>query len=566
MTKTHLPLIAGLALAYGCVSESPQTPADVIFLGGDIITMNVARPTAGAVAIKDGRILALGEQAAIEVAHKAPDTSVVDLAGKTLLPGFIDSHSHFNNALQVVGWANVSSPPVGPVEDIPGLIAALQAHVTGTGPDKGDWIIAYGYDANTLKEERHVTRDDLDPHFPDNPVMLIHVSNHGCVLNSAGFAAFGIDASTPTPAGGVIARKPGSQEPAGLLMERAFLPVFANMPQPTQEQKLAAFEPTQQEYARNGYTTMQEGATHFDVYETIRAGAERGLLFLDLVVLPIMTDLAAFSEVDLADNGYERRLKIGGVKVFGDGSPQGKTAFWTEPLLTEGPDGEQDWRGEPMLPYEQFEPIVRSVVGQGVRVVAHANGDAAIDMVIDSLSAAGVTAAQDRRDVVIHSQFVRADQLDRYVELGISPSFFTNHTFFWGDVHVANTGQARAYFISPLAAARDRGIRFSNHSDFSVTPLDPMMTVWTAVNRRSRSGRVIGPDQRVDAETALRALTLDAAWQNHEEASKGSIEPGKLADLVILDGNPLEVDPDAIREIEIVETLKEGRTIFRRDR
>jgi predicted amidohydrolase YtcJ len=185
-------------------------------------------------------------------------------------------------------------------------------------------------------------------------------------------------------------------------------------------------------------------------------------------------------------------------------------------------------------------------------------------MIIDGLRAAGVTAADGRRDCVIHSQFVRPDQLDAYVELGMTPSFFTGHTFFWGDVHVENTGPERAAFISPVAAAYERGLRCSNHSDFSVTPIDPFLMMQTAILRRSRSGVVLGPAQRVDALTALRTLTIDAAWQIFEEDIKGSIAPGKLADLVIVDRNPLEVDPEEMLELQVIETFKEGASVYRR--
>jgi predicted amidohydrolase YtcJ len=191
---------------------------------------------------------------------------------------------------------------------------------------------------------------------------------------------------------------------------------------------------------------------------------------------------------------YRNRLKLQGVKMALDGSPQGKTAFWTEPLLTGGPEGEADWVGFPLFPPEIVNPVVAEFVDKGIQIFTHANGDAAIDMMIDAIRAAGVTAADGRRDVVIHSQFMRPDQLDAYVELGLSPSFFTAHTFFWGDIHVENTGPERAAFTSPMASALARGLRCSNHSDFSVTPIDPMRMMHSSTTRRSRSGAVIGGD------------------------------------------------------------------------
>jgi hypothetical protein len=194
----------------------------------------------------------------------------------------------------------------------------------------------------------------------------------------------------------------------------------------------------------------------------------------------------------------------------------------------------------------------------------HANGDAAIDMLLRAHEyAAAGSLDKDRRTTIIHSQFVRADQLDKYAAYKLIPSFYTEHTYYFGDTHVLNRGREQAYFLSPMRAAIDKGIRPTNHTDFVVAPLDQMFVMWTAVNRLSRGGEVIGPDQRITALEALKAITINAAYQYREEASKGTLEVGKLADLVILDKNPLTVDPMAIKDIKVVETIKEGKTIYK---
>jgi predicted amidohydrolase YtcJ len=566
----------GLARTPGARADAP---VEKIFRGGTVVTVEEGQPLAEAVAVGGGRILAVGPEAEI-MALAAPETEIVDLNGATLLPGFIDGHGHFMNAPQIVSWVNVSGPPVGPVTSIEDIVTTIRAFMDERRPAPGEWVIGYGYDPTVLSDGRELTRDDLDPHFPDNPIMLIHVSSHGCVLNSAGFALNGIDENTPTPEGGVILRKEGSNEPAGLLMETAFLPIFANMPQPSPEELLDVLGVAQEIYTSRGVTTAQEGATHKADLEFLLRAADEGHLVIDVVSLPIVFDVPALvreyapdfrgGTMELPDTAaqsfgrYRNRLKLAGIKMVLDGSPQGKTAFWTEPLLTGGPEGEEDHVGAPVVPPEMVTAAVAEFVDKGIQVFAHANGDAAIDMIIDALRAAGVTAADGRRDVVIHSQFVRPDQLDAYAELGMTPSFFTGHTFFWGDVHVENTGPERAAFISPMAAAYERGLRCSNHSDFSVTPIDPFLMMQTAILRRSRSGVVLGPDQRVDALTALRSLTIDAAWQIFEEDTKGSIAPGKLADLVIVDRNPLEVDPEEMLELQVIETFKEGASVYRR--
>ena len=553
--------------------------AEKIFRGGSIITMDDDRRAVAAVAIADGRILAAGDEAEV-MRTKTDATEVVDLGGNTLMPAFIDAHGHFMNAPQIVTWANVSGPPVGPVTKIADIIGVLEAHVVKQGIGEGEWIIGYGYDRSNLAEGRELLAAELDPAFPDNPVMLIHSSNHGAVLNSAAFKAVGYDADTPTPPGGIINRVEGTNEPAGFIMETAFLPIFASMPQPSEQEMLDALDAAQQLYASAGVTTCQEGATHAKDLEFLRKAGAEGLLYLDIVSLPLILEVPALlkeyapdfsggpdrlpEESAQAFGTYQDRVKLQGFKFIVDGSPQGKTAFWSEPLLTPGPGGEADWRGQPLFPPEVINKALAEVYDKGIQVFCHCNGDAAIDMIIDGARAAGVEADQDRRTVIIHSQFMRPEQLDAYAELGLSPSFFTVHTFYWGEEHVANTGVERASFISPMQSATAKGLVCTNHSDFSVTPMDPMRMMWSAVARTTRTGRVLGAGERVDRWESLKALTANAAWQIREEDRKGMIRPGMLADLVILDANPLTVATDAILDIKSVATFKEGKPVYER--
>jgi predicted amidohydrolase YtcJ len=537
--------------------------ADRIFLGGDVITMDDGHPAAEAVAVAGGKIVAVGAKDDV-LAWKGPTTEMVDLRGRTLVPGFLDGHSHFINAVRLGTWANVSAPPAGEVKTFVQLIAALQANKAKLGLKPGEWIMGYGYDITAMDEDRDLTRDDLDPHFPDNPVMILHVSLHGAVLNTAGFKAANYDLNTPTPAGGMTLRKPGSSEAAGLVMEHSFLPIFMNMPAPTEAQQLDAMKAAQELYASNGYTTAQDAPMEPPTRPLYHKAADQGRLYLDLVGYVNWLEFQQVLESgDEPFKGpYQNHFRIGGVKAVGDGSPQGKTAFWTKPLLTPGPSGEKDWRGEPNVSPEELGKVVRLAYDNDIQVMTHCNGDATIDMMLEAHEAAG--APPGKRTVIIHSQFVRPDQLDKYVTYGLIPSFFTNHTFFWGDVYVENNGKELAYFISPTNSARARGIRFSNHSDFAVTPLNTMFILWSSVNRVSRSGQVIGPDERISAHDGLRALTIDAAYQYGEERHKGSIEPGKLADLVILDANPTKVDAPAIKDIKVSETIKDGKTVYKR--
>ena len=551
--------------------------ADLILFGGPIITMEDSCPRAEAIAIGEGRILAVGTLAEV-MSHAGSSTRQIDLQGHALLPGFIDAHGHFANALQVVTWANIQRPPAGPVTDIASLQQVLHDHVVRYPVANGEWVIAYGYDVDGLADGRPLDKADLDELFPDNPVMVLHNSNHGAVLNSCALALAGYDASTPDPAGGVIVRRPGSTEPAGLVMETAFIPLFVHMPHPAEEERLAQFQAAQRLYTYQGITTVQDGATVAADLGLFQRAAREGQLSVDLVLLPLVIELPQMVHERFPDfrgrslelpepardafGSYSDRLKLQGIKLLVDGSPQGKTAFWGEPLLTPGPNGEANWRGQPVFPPEQLKQAVASLSAQGLQLFAHCNGDAAIELMIEACREADLKPDQDHRTVIIHSQFMAPGQLERYVELGMHPSFFTVHAFFFGDTHLANLGPERTGRMSPMASAIALGLHCSNHNDFSVTPIEPMRMVQTAMLRRTRSEVVLGPSECVSAEAALRAITIEAAWQIREEDSKGSLAPGKRADLVILDADPTATSPEHLNDIGVVATLKDGACIY----
>lgn len=561
-------------LALGACTKSPQpasarsaASADIIYVGGDIVTLDDAQPSVEALAVKDGKILAIGPRAEVEQAHGGSDTKVVDLGGRTLLPGFLDPHSHYINSLQVATQAAVYPPPSGPGKDVASIIAAIQKLRDERRIPKGELIQAYGYDDTVMPAGRLLNRDDLDRAFPDNPVVVGHVSMHGAVLNSAALKMFGIDASTKTPPGGIIVRKPGTDEPYGLIMEMAYMPIFGQLPKPTPEQEIEYTKVGQMLYAQNGITTAHEGVTHAADLEVMERATAAGANIIDVIAFPFITELdPILAKRPVATwGGYDRGLKIGGVKITGDGSPQGRTAYFTTPYLTGGPGGEQNWRGSPSFLGDTLEKMVQRVYEMDVPLNYHANGDAAIDMLIRAVDK--VTGGKPRpgwRVTLIHGQFTRKDQLDELKRLNIIPSFYTLHTYYFADAHIVNRGRAQAMYISPMRDAIDKGLRPTNHTDFVVAPLDPMAVLWSAVNRVSRSGEQIGPDQRVTPLEGLKAMTINVAYQYGEQDSKGTLTAGKRADLVVLDANPLKVEPMKIRDIKVVETVKDGKTIYRR--
>ena len=560
------PLVALAIALVATACQAAPAPAERIIRGGPIVTVNPAQPAAEAVAITGGKIVAVGPEADV-MAWKGPGTVVTDLAGKTLAPGFVDGHSHFWSLVDVQTQALCASPPAGPCRSVADVIASLKKVQDRRKLGPGKFVMGFGYDPELLAEKRAPTKQELDAAFPDNPVILVHVSGHGAMLNSKALKAYGISAATPTPPGGVIGREAGSQEPDGLLFETAFLPIFAKVPGPDDDESIELLKSGQELYLREGITTAQEGATMKHQLDLLRIMADRGLLKLDVVALPFITEIDAVfgGQPPRNEPEYKNRLRIGGVKIVADGSPQGRTAFFTKPYLTDGPAGQKSWRGEPSFPQPLFNEMVNKVYAGGATLFVHCNGDAAIDALLEAHRvASGNDPAKPRGTVGVHSQFIRRDQLEKYAAWKITPSFFTLHCFYFGDTHVANRGLEQAAFISPMKAARALGIRPANHTDFNVSPLDQIFTIHTAVNRTTRSGITLGPDERIGPLEALEAITIDGARMYGEEATKGSIEPGKLADLVVLSGNPLTVPAAAIKDLRVEETIKEGRTVWLR--
>jgi predicted amidohydrolase YtcJ len=566
----HAPLpaasLTALATILTAVSLAGAAPADRIIRGGPIVTVNPDRPAAEAVAIVGGTIVAVGSDSYV-MQHRGDATVVTELAGKTLVPGFVDGHSHFCSLVDVQTQAQCASPPAGPCKTVADVIAALKAVQARRKLGPGKFVMGFGYDPELLAEKRPPSKQELDAAFPENPVILVHVSGHGAMLNTKALAAYDVTAATPTPPGGVIGREPGSNEPNGLLFETAFLPIFAKVPGPGDDETLEILKAGQDLYLRAGITTAQEGATMKHQVDLLRILANRGDLKLDVVMLPFIAEIDAIfaGQPPRNETEYKNRLRIGGVKVVMDGSPQGRTAAFTTPYLTDGPAGQKDWRGELSFPQPVLNEWVKKVYDGGATLFVHCNGDAAIDALLEAHRfASGDDPAKPRGTVGVHSQFIRRDQLEKYRAWKITPSFFTIHCFYFGDTHVANRGRSQADFISPMKSARALGLRPANHTDFNVAPLDQLFTMHTAVNRISRSGQTIGADERVTPMQALEAITIDGARIYGEEAKKGSIEVGKAADFAVLSVNPLTVPPATIETIRVEETIKDGQTVWKR--
>ncbi|WP_052071729.1 amidohydrolase [Sphingopyxis sp. MWB1] len=540
-------------------SEAPPT----LYRGGTIITMDGPAPQlVEAVATRGDQILFAGDEAEARKAA-GTDAQVRDLAGATMLPGFIDAHSHFSVAMQMAGGLDLGDKSLPPLNNIADLQKAIGDFIARRAIPAGEWVIIWQYNEEALSERRHITRAELDAVSPDHRIVLLHISLHGLVANSAALAAAGIDDASQPPPGGLMLRDAAGKL-NGVLLEKAMYPLWAALPQATAEQKLAALGAAEQRYFAEGYTHAQDGATQPADVAFFTSPAAREALKIDLALLPAFTGLGKLLErPELRFGVYDGHVKLQGIKFMLDGSPQARTAYFTHDYARGSPDGAHPWHGQPIIRQEEFEALARKVHTRGWQMFVHANGDAAIDMAIKGFDALGIKAADDRRPIVIHSQFQRPDQLADYKRIGVGPAYFSNHTWFWGDVHRTNFPDEVVNFISPLRSARAAGLTPSNHSDFSVTPLDTRLMLWTSMARQSQSGHVLGAAERLDAYAALQALTTGPAWQIFEEDRKGRIKAGLRADFVILDQNPLTTPVEAIRDIKVLETVKDGRSVWK---
>ena len=565
-------LSIGLMSVIGCTTMQTMTKdtsnSATVYYNGNIITMEGDQPQmAEALVTQAGKIAYVGNLQ--EAQSKYKNAAQINLQNKTLLPSFIDPHSHFDMMSNTMGQVNLNPPPIGKVDSIPKMMQTLKDYKVDNNIADGDWIFGWGYDETQLAEGRPPTKTEIDKALPNNPVYLQHTSGHMGVANSKALAAMNITAATKNPAGGNIVRIKGSNEPSGLVQETATYPFMRHMLEVLAPNQAKFFEQTQDYYAKNGITTAQNGSTTRDTIQFFQKQADAGKLKIDLVALAGVSDL----DENLADKNfvwktYKNGLKVQGTKIIADGSPQGKTAYFSQPYLTPVPDCEKDCRGLPTVSQDELNEMFVKAYARDNQLFIHNNGDAATDMLIKAheyaVKKTGQAADKDRRTVPIHAQFVRPDQLSAFKKYKMVPSFFTNHSYFWGDVHVKNLGKKRADFLSPIATADKMGLKYTNHSDDTVTPVDPLFSVWSAVNRTSRSGKIIGENERATPYQALKAITSNPAYEYFEEDSKGTLTPGKLANLVILDANPLTVEANKLKDIKVIKTIKEGKTIYQR--
>jgi predicted amidohydrolase YtcJ len=557
--------MAGATRSFVCSSaEAANESNDTLYVGGPIVTINDSQPTAEAVLVRGGRIVAVGARGEVERQADGPVTTI-DLKGMALLPGFVDPHGHVVMVgLQALA-ANLLPAPDGEGNGIPALQRILRDW-TGRNRmiiERYGVIIGFGYDDSQLEEQRHPTRADLDTVSSDIPLLIVHQSGHLGVLNSKALEEAGVTKSTPNPPGGAFRREADGATPNGVCEEAAFFAAAGKLLGRLDAQAyLEMIKAGAAFYASFGYTTVQEGRAMPGSATMLAKAGEAGLLDVDVVVYP---DIFQSLKEIAPSRDYRNRVRIGGAKATIDGSPQGKTAFLSEPYY-KPPEGQgPDYRGYAAITKEQIVDAVDLAYANGWQILTHANGDAAVDWLIEAVGAATAKHGPgDRRAVLVHGQTARLDQLPKLKELAILPSFFPMHTYYWGDWHRSSVlGPERAERISPCNSARNLGMIFTSHHDAPVANPDAIRVLSATVTRVTRSGYVLGPEERVDTLTALKAMTIWPAIQYFEDASKGTIEPGKLADFVILSADPLAVKPEDLITLKVVETFKEGKSVYK---
>lgn len=510
-----------------------------IYINGDFITLE--NDNIEALATENDKIIKTGSKAEIlEVADA--NTEIIDLKGNTLMPSFIDAHSHiFALAKSLM---QISIDGLISIEEIKNCLDKYKKENITDG-----WIIVNGYDNNILKNREHITKQELDEIFPDTPVIIENKSRHNGIANSKALEELNITKTTPDPEGGRILFD------TGLLEENAFIDSLKKIPLPKIEEIMNAFKEAQETYASHGITMAQEGVITNELAKIYKLLADKHEIFLDVVAYMDYRNVDEIKkEYSKFINKYNNNFKIGGIKIFLDGSPQAKTAW-----LREAYANEPEYYGYRIMKDEDVEEILENSKESNLQILAHCNGDKAAEQYINAIK----KVSGLKRPVMIHAQLLGLDQLPDVKKYNIIPSFFISHIYYFGDIHIKNLGMKRAEHISPAGSSLKKNILFTFHQDTPVIEPDMFETIWCAVNRTTRDGKVLGEDEKISVLEAIKTVTINAAYQYGEEEIKGSLKAGKNADFIIVDKNPLKVAKDELRNIKILETIKDGKVIWK---
>jgi len=534
----------------------------LVIAGGPILTM--AEPgRVEAVAVREDRIAWAGSLEDCR-ARVGPDREERDLGGRTLLPGFVDPHIHPLMLGQTSAWVDVG-PEAAPAI---GAMVELLARHAATLP-VGEPVRGYGYDLRRIAERRHPTAAELDRAAPDREVTVMHASGHGGVVNSMVLARAGIGAATADVPGGEIGRAPDGT-PNGLLMDAAWdllagadgVRTGRHGPNIHHAEPSAALlehlAQAQDRILRTGITTVADAQVTRRETETWLALREAGALRLRVHLYILSSLLDEVTALGLVRPLGDQWLRVAGIKLYADGTLVGRTAWFPE-----GYPGDAEERGVLYHEPAEFSALLARAHAVGLQTATHALSPAAIGMVLDAIEEAERASPRpDARHRIEHCALPTVEQVARMARLGVVPVAQSQHAFAFGDGAIAAVGRELGERYHPLGSYARGGVRFALSSDAPVAPPDPLRAVQAAVERRTVLGTTLGPDELcVDVENALRAYTIDAAWACHADHLVGSIEAGKLADLVILSADPTSVPTPEIGSIAVEETWSAGEPV-----
>ncbi len=551
-----LSLAAMSASAGAAAATAPA--ADLIVRHAKVWTVNASQPEAQGVAVLNGRIVAVGSDADV-LAWRGPHTRVVDAAGKRLLPGFNDAHVHFAD-----GGASLAAVQLNDAGSLAefvkriGEYAALQP--------KGGWIRAGDWDETKWSPAALPTRQDIDAATPDNPVALDRYDGHMILANSRALALAGITASTPNPPGGVIVRDRNG-EPTGALADAAVTLMEKVIPAPTAEQRRRAIEGALREAASHGVTSVQDMAEDYGNLQVYAQLLREGKLTVRLYGAPPIAKFDDQARLGIGHAFGGPSLRIGALKMFADGSLGSRTAYFFEPFLDT-----PDIRGilsADMLPIGRTRERLMRADAAGLQVCTHAIGDAAISTILDLYDDVATDhGVRDRRWRIEHAQHMAARDFERFAKLKVIASVQPYQAIDDGRWAEARIGHDRASRTYAFKTFLDHGVRLAFGTDWPVAPLDPMLTLYAATTRATLDGKHPDgwfPEQKITIQQAIAAYTVESAYAEFQERDKGSIEPGKLADMVLLSDDVLAIAPAAIRNVHVLATWVGGEEVFHAD-
>lgn len=525
--------------------------ADLVALNGNIITVDDKNPRAEALAVKDEKFVAVGATNQLRELAGA-NTRVIDIQGKTVIPGFIDAHCHPTAVARSLLQVDCSPARVNTISDI---VNALAERGKTTPP--GKWLQGFSYDDTKLTQKRHPTRWDLDKASTEHPIYVQHVSGHIGVANSHALAMAKVTKDSPDPAGGRFDRAENG-ELTGVCRERAqdmFRPLI---PPPTREEDKKAIYLLCQKYSSAGITSVGDAMVSPLDIRLYQDALEEKLLSMRVYMMVLSDNLAYLKELSLRTGFGNNRLKIGAIKMFLDGAIAGRTASLYEPY-----EGRPDDYGILVLTQEELDKRIFEAHEAGLQIGVHANGDRAIDMLLDSYEKALHKLPRvNHRHRIEHCTVVNTTILKRIKELGLVVLPFA--TYIWEHGEKMKEYGKRISMMFACRSFLDYGIPVAGSTDNPCGPVEPLLGLQSMVTRKSKDGEILGAEQKISIEEAIKIYTLGSAYASFEENVKGSIEVGKLADFVVLSNDPTRVSPDSIRAIDVEKTIVGGKIVYER--